>query len=148
MFTMLLLLFCLFSFAFAQDLVNCSLCVDPDAVPNDPDARFSTGTETLTCQDMYERGNMTLTQANCTLLHNIGRELCLCESDLPVFNDNCTLCQDGSDLPKPLHPGLPNITCAELQIDAKRDDEANCLTWQQTVGVYCGCQRMVDRQSN
>ena len=130
--------------SFAQD-VNCTLCVDPLATPNDPSARVNTGTETLTCQDLYDRGTFLLPEENCTALQDIGRDLCLCESDAPTLN-NCTLCEDGSALGQPLLEGRSGDTCAELQVDAQRDDEVNCYAWQGTVGVYCGCENNVVSQ--
>jgi hypothetical protein len=124
-----------------EDLVNCTLCVDQDAIPNDPDARFNLGTETLSCQQIYERGVRLLPEDNCTAFQNIGRFVCLCEGEAPTTN-NCTLCADGS-LPIPRYEGLPGETCAELQVDAQRDSSLNCLTWQGTVGVWCGCENNV-----
>jgi hypothetical protein len=29
--------------------------------------------------------------------------------------------------------------CAQLQVQAKRDYPERCIVWQQTVGIYCGC---------
>jgi hypothetical protein len=126
-----------------EAIVNCTLCVDPEATPNDPDARFNTGSETLSCQQIYDRGIWLLPQDNCTALQNMGRQICLCESEAPTTN-NCTLCagSDGS-LPFPTYEGLPGDTCAELQVDAQRDDSANCFAWQGTVGIYCGCQNNI-----
>jgi hypothetical protein len=90
---------------------------------------------------MYELGNLLLPQDNCTAFQNIGRLGCLCEEE-PSTTNNCTLCTDGT-LPFPLYDGLPGETCAELQVDAQRDSMFNCLTWQGTVGVWCGCENNV-----
>lgn len=55
-------------------------------------------------------------------------------------NNNCTLCQDGSNVPFPLREVLPGgTTCAALSIDARRDDPENCIYHQGVVGTYCGC---------
>lgn len=125
-----------------EKTVNCTLCSDPSLVPNDPDARVNTGTETITCQELYDRGTFVLPVENCTALQDFGRSLCLCESSPPQLND-CTLCEDGSALGQPLLEGLSGETCAELQIDAQRDYASNCEAWQGTVGIYCGCNNVV-----
>jgi hypothetical protein len=125
--------------SFAQESVNCTLCVDGNVTLGDPSARVNTGTETLTCQDLFDRGPLELPVENCTALQAIGQSLCLCGQEAPTTND-CTLCEDGSDLEFPLLEGLTGETCAELQVDAQRDVRENCYAWQGTVGVYCGCE--------
>jgi hypothetical protein len=39
--------------------------------------------------------------------------------------------------------GIPGTTCAQLQVEAKRDFADRCPTWQQTMGTYCGCNNTI-----
>jgi len=132
-----------FSSANAQDTVNCTLCPYANDTMGDPNARVNTGTETLTCQDIYDRGILELPVANCTTLQAFGTSLCLCGADAPTLNEDCTLCEDGAALGQPLLEGLTDETCAELEVDAQRDYANNCYAWQGTVGIYCACENNV-----
>lgn len=139
---LLLLLWISAIISFAQETVNCTLCVDGNVTLGDASARVKTGTETLTCQDLFDRGPLELPVENCTALQAIGQSLCLCGQEAPTTND-CTLCEDGSALENPLLEGATGDTCAELQVDAQRDVRENCYAWQGTVGVYCGCPQNI-----
>jgi hypothetical protein len=93
----------------------------------------------LECQAVFELGEIEISNSSCVVLQARGVDVCLCEGELPVINDNCTLCRDGSSLPMPTLEGLPDKSCAEIQLEAMRDDEENCAAYQNTVGGYCGC---------
>ncbi len=125
-------------------LVGCRLCANANATPGDPEARFQVfgGHQVLTCQQVYEKGVFQLSPTDCSNLHAWGSNLCLCTTNANatfLSNNNCTLCENGSSLPMPIYEGLPSTTCAQLQVEAQRDDPSHCTTWQKTVGVYCQC---------
>ena len=88
-------------------------------------------------------GTIELSTADCESLHTWGSTLCLCSTNTSNAtawsSNNCSLCEDGGSLPKPVYEGLPSTTCAQLQVNAIRDDPSLCTTWQKTVGVYCQC---------
>mmetsp|Transcript_18861 Transcript_18861/g.33247 ORF Transcript_18861/g.33247 Transcript_18861/m.33247 type:complete len:278 (-) Transcript_18861:114-947(-) len=122
-----------------EELVDCPLCADPSHTPQDPFSVFVSGESTLSCQTAYDLGILRLPQDNCTFWQNRGTNICQCAAEPPPRND-CTLCEDGGLLPDPFLEGRPGIACAQLQIEAKRDNLENCIVWQQTQGVYCGCE--------
>jgi hypothetical protein len=118
-------------------LVSCDLCADGSA-PNDLSAIGNFGEITTTCGDVYNNGPVILPEANCTFLQGIGSSLCSCNKELPGVN-NCTLCEDGSVVPRVLLESFPGETCAAMQNEARRDEEENCVHYQAVVGHYCGC---------
>mmetsp|Transcript_61821 Transcript_61821/g.170952 ORF Transcript_61821/g.170952 Transcript_61821/m.170952 type:complete len:260 (-) Transcript_61821:176-955(-) len=121
-----------------EDWVDCPLCADPSHFPQDPLSRFVSGADTWTCQSAFDLGNLTLPVENCTFWQSRGEIICQCAEGPPETND-CTLCEDGSTLPEPLLEVLPGKMCAEVQVDAKRDEVDTCIVYQQTIGIYCGC---------
>lgn len=123
------------------NLVNCTLCADGSA-PKDMTAIGNFGDVTLTCGDVYNNGTLHLPPANCTFLQGIGDFLCSCNTDLPTVND-CTLCEDGSNIPEGLLESFPGKTCAAMQVDARRDEEEHCSHYQAVLGHYCGCSNPV-----
>ena len=64
---------------------------------------------------------------------------------MPTSNRTvCSLCEDGSALPQGRLEAFPGETCAQMQVDAKRDaNESNCVVDQGIVGHYCGCNNPV-----
>lgn len=119
-------------------LIDCPLCADPSHTPQDPLSRFVAGDETtLTCQSAFDLGPLQLPEANCTFWQSRGDLVCQCAEEAPAPNE-CTLCESGT-LPEPLKEGLPGKVCSAVQVDAVRDEPELCLVYQQTVGVYCGC---------
>lgn len=118
-------------------LVNCTLCFD-GSEPNDLDARSVFGDITASCREVYNNGTILLPETNCTFLQGIGNSTCSCGTELPAVND-CTLCEDGTGLPEALLEAFPDETCAEVQVDSRRDEESNCVHYQSVVGHYCGC---------
>jgi hypothetical protein len=46
-------------------------------------------------------------------------------------------------LPQGSLAGIPGTSCAQLQVDAKRDLADRCPIWQQVIGNYCGCNNTV-----
>lgn len=68
--------------------------------------------------------------------------MCRCAAEPPPTND-CRLCDDGGPLPQGSLAGVPGSTCAQLQVDARRDFQDRCPVWQQTMGNYCGCNNTV-----
>ncbi len=121
-----------------EELIDCPLCDNPTHVPQDPLARFVSGPNTFTCQSAYELGNVSLSLDNCTFWQSRGEVICQCAETAPEENE-CTLCQETS-LPEPLREAIPGQTCAQVQVDAKRDKPEACGVYQQTIGVYCGCE--------
>jgi hypothetical protein len=129
---------------------NCTLCVPDDndsslAIITNPSASIIDGT----CQSVYDKGNLTLSQSNCTILQTLGTIVCGCTSDLNMSATDedegiCTLCQDGNALSQPLIKVIPGSSCAELQIDAIRDAPERCIYHQEIVGTYCGCSHTVE----
>jgi hypothetical protein len=118
--------------------VDCSFCSEPGHVPQLNYSAFSSGKSVYSCQNAFELGVLRLPQENCTFWQSRGASICGCASEAPPEN-NCTLCEDGSSLPEPLMAGVPGKLCAQLQAEAKWDEPENCVVWQQTIGVYCGC---------
>jgi hypothetical protein len=121
-----------------EDSIDCPLCADPTHFPQDPLARFVSGADTWTCESAFDLGNLTLPADNCTFWQSRGEVICQCAEEAPETNE-CTLCEDGSALPNPLLPATPEETCAEVQVDAKRGEAGVCIVYQQTIGIYCGC---------
>jgi hypothetical protein len=121
-----------------EDWMDCPLCADPTHFPLDPLSRFVSGAETWTCQSAFELEDLTLPSDNCTFWQSRGEVICQCAEGPPEVNE-CTLCEDGSALPNPLLAAIPGKICAQLQVDAKRDQAEFCIAYQQTIGVYCGC---------
>lgn len=121
-----------------DDVIDCPLCADPTHFPQDPEARFVSGADTWTCQSAYDLGNLTLPADNCTFWQSRGEVICQC-AEGPAETNECTLCEDGSSLPDPLLEVVPDRICAEIQVDAIRDEAELCVVYQQTLGVYCGC---------
>jgi hypothetical protein len=114
----------------------CPLCKVDGHQPQGYGTFYMDG-QVITCNDAFQK-ELKLPEANCTAWQNRGDELCGCAAEPPVGND-CTLCQGGDSLPQGLLAGIPGTTCAQLQVDAKRDLPDRCPVWQQTMGVYCGC---------
>jgi hypothetical protein len=120
------------------EMVECSICADPTHQPQDPTARFVTGDgNAITCQSAYDLGNFSLSVEDCEFWQWRGEGICHCSNQTSEVN-NCTLCQH-SKLPEPLREALPGKTCAEVQVDAKRDDPELCHVYQHTIGLYCNC---------
>lgn len=121
-----------------EELVDCPLCADPTHEPQDPFALFISGPNTFSCQIAFELGALQLPPQNCSFWQSRGSIVCQCAKELPPRNE-CTLCEDKGPLPAPLKAGTPGRACAELQVDARRDSPDQCITYQQTYGVFCGC---------
>ena len=119
-------------------LVECPLCKNPEAVPQDLGAVFVAGDDVVSCQTALNLGTPRLAEDDCQFWQYRGDTLCHCSSEQLRSND-CRLCEDGSPLPEPRRAGLPGRSCSVLQADAIRDDPSVCPTWQKTVGKYCGC---------
>ncbi|KAG7346604.1 hypothetical protein IV203_005673 [Nitzschia inconspicua] len=126
--------------------MDCPLCNDPSHTPQDPFSIFVAGDATLSCQTAFEMGPIRLPAQNCRFWQQRGSTICQCASEAPAVN-TCTLCDNGQSLPNPLLEGRPGLTCAELQIQARRDDPDNCVIWQQTQGIYCGCDNAVSEST-
>jgi hypothetical protein len=122
--------------------IDCLLCENSTHFPQDPFSIFLAGDATLTCQSAYDLGPIRLPKENCTFWQNRGATICQCAAEPPPKNE-CKLCEDGSKLPDPLLEGRPGLACAQLEIKAKRDSPENCIVWQQTQGVYCGCDNVI-----
>jgi hypothetical protein len=122
-----------------EGYVDCPLCADPTHLPQDAFSIFTAGgRNTMTCQTAFDLGTLRLPEENCTFWQDRGATICQCALEPPPAN-NCTLCEDGESLPFPMKEGAPDKLCAQLQVEAKRDYPERCIAWQQTVGVYCGC---------
>lgn len=122
-----------------EGLMDCPLCVNPTHEPQDPFALFTSGPNTFSCQSAFELGVLRLPPQNCSFWQSRGSVVCRCADEPPPRNE-CTLCEDKGPLPAPLKAGTPERACAELQVDARRDSPDQCVTYQQTYGVYCGCE--------
>lgn len=123
-------------------MIDCPLCGDPSFSPQDPFSVFATGdaaATVLSCQTAFDMGPVRLPAQNCTFWQKRGSTICQCASQSTTTTNDCKLCADGAFLPNPYLEGRPGVTCAELQIQARRDDPEHCVVWQQTQGVYCGC---------
>ena len=120
-----------------DEIINCTLCSDPDDTLLQPDAFFRFGDRLLTCQATHSRGNILMPRNECEVLQKWGNNFCMCGVK-PVRN-NCMLCEKRTNLPNGLLEGLPNVNCAMLEADARRDDPSLCPVWQKTIGTYCGC---------
>jgi hypothetical protein len=119
-------------------LVECPLCSDPTYTPQDPFARFVSGTETLTCESAFDLGTLLLPLENCTFWQSRGDLICQCAA-APLEANDCSLCESG-DLPEPLKEAVPGKVCAAVEVDAKQGSPDLCVVYQQTIGVYCGCE--------
>jgi hypothetical protein len=119
--------------------VDCPLCADPAHTPQDPSVAFLAGINTLSCERAYNLDTLRLPESNCTFWQLAGTAMCRCGNSTPPVKNNCTLCQDGEALPFPRREGAPEKLCTQLQLEAKRDLPERCDLWQETVGVYCGC---------
>ena len=122
-------------------LIECPLCQNPQAVPQDLGAVFIAGENVISCETALEMGSPLLSRTDCEFWQYRGESLCYCNTQ-PQFSDNyndCRLCEDRSVLPQPRLEGLPGRSCSLLQVDAIRDDPSMCPIWQKTVGTYCGC---------
>jgi hypothetical protein len=126
-------------------MVDCPLCSDPSHVPQDPFSIFVAGDATMSCQTAFDMGPIRLPAQNCSFWQQRGTAICQCASESPPTN-TCTLCENGQSLPNPFLEGRPGVTCAELQIQARCDDPEHCGIWQQTQGIYCGCDNDVEPQ--
>ncbi|KAI2512445.1 hypothetical protein MHU86_1898 [Fragilaria crotonensis] len=123
--------------------LNCTLCSD-GSIPNNPNGRSRFGDETITCQEAYDLGPILLPEDNCTFFQDIGTKICYCGVELPTNNYSCPLCEDGTALPDGLLEAFPGETCAEMQVDAKRDsaitnssstNQSRCVYYQGVVGT-------------
>ena len=117
---------------------NCTLC-DDGSFPADPAARFKVRDDmVLSCSQMFHMAPTLTDEAECEGIRQIGEMICQCN---PKEVAPCTLCSDGSAVPDPDTPILPdNTTCSDLEGRAAADFDSNCPAWQSTAGVYCGCQ--------
>ena len=117
---------------------NCTLC-DGGSFPADPAARFKVRDDmVLSCSQMFYMAPTLTDEAECEGIRQIGEMICQCN---PKEVAPCTLCSDGSAVPDPDTPILPdNTTCSDLEGRAAADFDSNCPAWQSTAGVYCGCQ--------
>jgi hypothetical protein len=120
-----------------EDTIECPLCSNSTHTPQDPLSRFVAGDQTLSCQSAFDLGPLELPPENCTFWQSRGDLICQCAAEAPEAND-CTLCESGV-LPEPLKEVLPGQVCSVVQVDAKRGSADLCVVYQQTVGVYCGC---------
>lgn len=137
-----------------EQLILCPLCLDPSHEPLDKVARFTAGKTTVTCAYAFSKSiDLRLPKSNCTDFQEWGGSLCRC-GPVAVGNNSgggtttrpaeCRLCQNGAPLPNPAWAGLPQITCAELQAQAMRDDPFMCPIYQATIGTYCGCNSTME----
>lgn len=109
----------------------------PGSIPNNPNGRSRFGDETITCQEAYDLGPILLPEDNCTFFQDIGTKICYCGVELPTNNYSCPLCEDGTALPDGLLEAFPGETCAEMQVDAKRDSAiTNSSSTNQSRCVY------------
>ena len=120
---------------------TCTLC-DGGSFPADPAARFKVRNDmVLNCSQMFDIAPTLTDETDCAGIRQIGNMICQCN---PPEVTPCTLCSDGSAVPNPDTPILPdNTTCSDLEARAAADFDSNCLSWQSTAGVYCGCQSNV-----
>jgi len=130
-----------------DDVIMCSLCSNSSHIPQDPFSRFVVGSEAYTCQTAYELGPLELPQDNCTFWQSRGETICQCAEEPPPDANDCTLCESGT-LPSPLKEGIPGKVCSAVQVDAKRGDEDLCVIYQQTIGIYCGCDNPIATHKN
>ena len=127
-----------------DNYVACPLCADVSHTPQFNFSVFTSGANVFSCQSAYKLGTLNLPPENCTFWQSRGSTICGCASEPPVTNNDCTLCEDGSDLPEPFMAvgsgsSSSGRLCAQYQADAVWDDPDNCPLWQQTIGIYCGC---------
>uniref|UniRef100_A0A7S0ANE9 Uncharacterized protein n=1 Tax=Minutocellus polymorphus TaxID=265543 RepID=A0A7S0ANE9_9STRA len=124
--------------ATASSSSNCTLC-GGGSFPADPAARFKVRDDlVLNCSQMFDIAPTLTDEAECEGIRQIGDMICQCN---PKQVTPCTLCSDGSAVPDPDTPILPdNTTCSDLEGRAAADFDSNCPAWQSTAGVYCGCQ--------
>ena len=117
---------------------TCTLC-DGGSFPADAAARFKVRDDmVLNCSQMFDIAPTLTDEAECAGIRQIGDMICQCN---PPDVTPCTLCSDGSSVPDPDTPILPdNTTCSDLEARAAADFDSNCPSWQSTAGVYCGCQ--------
>jgi len=124
-------------------LFNCTICLN-GTKPNDLSAKYSVpGIEAMSCEEAYERGPILASEQSCANYQAIGRNICSCEKELPT-NTDCTLCEDENEgLPIPTLAGSKvgdkTKSCAEIDVDAKRDLPEACPVYQATYGILCGC---------
>ena len=136
------------------DYVDCPLCANhPQETPQAPYNIFDAGKATMTCQTAYDLGVLYLPPNNCTFWQDRGATICQCGAEPPTEHHKCGLCgtTNGNDdaddndnvvllpLPDPTR-GLGDKICAEWQIRAGWDLPERCTAWQQTIGIYCGCE--------
>jgi hypothetical protein len=131
------------STATEEDLIECPLCSDPSRSPQDPFSIFVAGEATMSCQTAYDLGPLRLPELNCTFWQQRGDTICQCGTQDTSTPNTCTLCESGEALPSPFLEVRPNTICGQLQIEARRDVLENCVIWQQTYGVYCGCNNSI-----
>jgi hypothetical protein len=132
--------------ALGQEDVDCPLCAQVGDEPAESELlsvfTTSVGVDAVTCQTAFELETLRLPAENCTFWQNRGSTICKCGPPVVVddVENDCKLCENLEALPFPSKEGTPGRLCAQLQVDAKRDLPENCIVWQQTVGVYCGCE--------
>lgn len=125
--------------------IECPLCADPTHVPQDPNALFVSGDNTYSCQTAFDLGTLQLPAENCTFWQSRGETICRCAASAPEPN-TCTLCDDGSSLPTPLLTATTDSSCAEIQVDSRRDEADLCSVYQKTFGIYCECENVASQQ--
>ena len=137
--------------AFGQnetDLVDCPFCTDPTYEPQSYGTFYANGVNgnVISCNDAFEL-SLKLPVDQCDSWQNYGTNFCKCAAEPPEKNE-CTLCTGGT-LPEPLKaaPSSPVTTCASVQIQAKRDFADRCTIYQQTMGIYCGCENFVSEDT-
>ena len=121
-----------------QPTQDCRLCINQNDSPQNLQATFSVGSATLSCQTAFDLGALQLPESNCTLWQNRGATVCKCTTNATIPVNDCLLCRSKA-LPSPQMEGSPGKLCSELQVDARRDLASRCPVWQETYGVYCGC---------
>jgi hypothetical protein len=122
---------------------DCYLCSNGN-LPNNPDAivELQDGTQ-LTCAELDNRTKSTVIPSDeCPAIQYLGVFSCYCDDD----PNSCSLCEDGSSLPDPDLKVIPDTSCARLEFLARTAPLEQCVAFQSTTGVYCGCNNPVSSQ--
>ena len=107
----------------------------PDLVPF---ADEGSNDGNVTCGGLEFFVRITNDTEACSLVQSLYSEVCGCENPT---EPSCTLCEDGSDPPFTNVEISPGLSCPDANnLFGFVVNNTECIGFQATAGVYCGCQ--------
>lgn len=122
----------------------CTLC-DVGETPFDPQATILFNGNLVSCQSVYDMGDLTVKGGKdmCAFYYGLGETVCDCQKGTSPPVNKCTLCEDGSALPFPNRRVIGQLKCSTIQNGARGDVPEKCDRYQSAIGHYCGCKNPI-----